>query len=134
MRPFDQLMGPLLSDSLSPFWTESGGKQPVIDVQDRGDHYLVTAELPGFEKKDVEVKVDANVLELKAEKTSEEETKGKAGTSTQTSRSYYRRYISLPEEVLAEKVNGTMKNGVLELKLPKRAPKFSGKSRRVDLK
>jgi HSP20 family protein len=134
MRPFDQFMSPFFPDFARSFLTEAGGKQPTIDMQDRGDHYLMTAELPGFDKKDVEVRIEADVLELKAEKTSKEETKSKSGSNTQTSHSYYSRRISLPEEVQAEKVNGTMKNGVLELRLPKKEPKLSRKSRRVDLK
>ena len=133
MRPFDQFMEPF-RDSMRSFWTEMDGKEPIIDFQDRGDHYMLTAELPGFEKKDVEVKIDSNALELEAEKGDDKETKSREGTTTQRSRSNFHRYLTLPEEVLSEKVSGTMKNGVLELKLPKRAPRLTGKSRRVDLK
>jgi len=134
MRPFDQIMEPFFPDSMRPFWTEVGGKKPIIDFQDRGDHYVLMAELPGFEKKDVEVKIDSNTLELKAEKSADKETQTKEGTMTQRSRSYFHRYLTLPEEVLSERVSGTMTNGILELKLPKRMPKLSAKSRRVDLK
>jgi HSP20 family protein len=133
MHPFDELMEPFFPRSMRSYWTESR-KEPTIDFQDRGDHYLVTAELPGFEKKDVEVGISSNVLQLKAEKSSESETKSKEGTQTLSSRSYFSRYLTLPGEVLSEKASGTMKNGVLELKLPKREPKAVDKSRRVDLK
>jgi len=134
MRPFDQFMEPFFPNSVRSFWTEMGGKEPIIDFQDRGDHYMLTAELPGFEKKDVEVKIDSSALELKAERSADKETKSKEGTMTQHSRSSFHRYFTLPEEVVSEKVSGTMKNGVLELKLPKMTPKLSDKSRRVDLK
>jgi len=134
MRPFDQFMEPLFPNAMSSLWTEMGGKEPVVDFQDRGDHYLVTAELPGFEKKDLEVRIDSNVLELKADRSNSSETRTKEGTRTESSRTYFHRYLTLPEEVLSEKVSGTMKNGVLELKLPKRVPKIADKSRRVDLK
>jgi len=134
IRPFDQFMEPLFPNAMSSLWTETRGKEPVIDFQDRGDHYLVTAELPGFEKKDLEVRIDSNVLELKADRGDSSETTTKEGTRTESSRTYFHRYLTLPEEVLSEKVSGTMKNGVLELKLPKRVPKLADKSRRVDLK
>lgn len=133
MRPFDEFMAPLLSGSRS-IWDELGAKEPSIDFQDRGDHFVLTAELPGFDKKDVEVDIGSNTLELKAERSSDRETKSKEGTQRQTSRSYFHRYLPLPEEVLSEKVDGTMKNGVLELRLPKRAPKTGERPRRVDLK
>jgi HSP20 family protein len=134
VSPFNQFMEPFFPNSMRSFWADMGGKEPIIDFQDRGDHYVLTAELPGFEKKDVEVKIDSNTLELKAEKSTDKETKSKEVTMTQRSRSYFHRYLTLPEEIVSEKVSGTMKNGVLGLKLPKRTPKLSDKSRRVDLK
>jgi HSP20 family protein len=134
MRPFDELMKPFFPSSMRSFWSELRERGPSIDLQDRGSHYLLTAELPGFEKKDLEVRVDSNVLELKAEKSTDTETKGKEGSQRQSSRSYFHRYMTLPEEVASEKVTGTMKNGVLELKLPKKALKVADKTRRVDLK
>lgn len=133
MRPFDDFMAPFLSGARSP-WTELGVKEPSIDFQDRGDHFVLTAELPGFDKKDVEVDISSNILELKAERSSDKETKDKEGTQRQNIRSYFHRYLTLPEEVLSEKVDGAMKNGVLELRLPKRAPKAGMRPRRVDLK
>jgi HSP20 family protein len=129
MKPFDELMGSFFQNPWS-LWGRQGGKEPTIDFQDRGDHFVFTAELPGFEKKEVEVKVSAGGLELKAEKT----TRGDGKNQQTTSREYYHRYLAIPEEVRTDKVSGTMKNGVLELKLPKAEPTARDNSRRVDLK
>lgn len=134
MRPFNDFMQPFFPRSVGSLWSEFGGKEPNIDLQDRGDHYVLTAELPGFDKKDVEVKVSDNALELKGEKRSEKQNKNKGGAQRQNSCSFVQRYTTLPEEVVSERVSGTMKNGVLELKLPKREPKALDRSRRVDLK
>lgn len=134
LRPFDQFMQPLFPRSMRSMWEGLGVKEPSIDVQDRGTHYLLTAELPGFDKKDVEVKISSNVLELKAEKRTDEQTKDGEGTRTQRTSSYVHRYMTLPEEVLSEKVSGTMKNGILELQLPKKEPKALDRSKKVDLK
>ncbi|HEV2138386.1 MAG TPA: Hsp20/alpha crystallin family protein [Nitrososphaerales archaeon] len=134
MRPFDEFVQPLFPSSMGSMWTEVQGREPVVDFQDRGDHYVLTAELPGFEKNEVEVKVTSRELELKAEKTSQKESKGKDGTQSMSTRAYFHRYLGLPEEVVSEKVVGTMKNGVLELKLPKTEPRAQEGSRRVALK
>ncbi len=134
MRPFDEFMQPLFPSSMRSMWTEVQGREPVVDFQDRGDHYVLTAELPGFEKNEVEVKVTSNELELNAEKNSQKESKGKDGTQSMSTSAYFHRFLSLPEEVESEKVVGTMKNGVLELKLPKKEPKAQDGSRRVALK
>jgi HSP20 family protein len=132
MRPFDELMAPLFQD-MGSLWPEPG-REPAIDIRDRGDHLVLTAELPGFEKKDVEVKIGSDSLELKAERRSENKSKNTEGAQMQTSRSYFHRYMTLPGKVVSEKATGTMKNGVLELKLPKKEPKAKDQPRRVDLK
>ncbi len=134
MRPFEEFMQPLFPSSMKSMWAEVQGREPVVDFQDRGDQYVLTAELPGFEKNEVEVKVTSNELELKAEKNSQKESKGKNGTQSMSTRAYFQRSLSLPEEVVSENVVGTMKNGVLELKLPKKEPKGQEGSRRVALK
>jgi HSP20 family protein len=131
--PFDELFfQPLVQGSNSKMSELGGFRQPILDVQDRGDHFSVTAELPGFTKDEVQVKVDADGIELRADK-SEKEGKSENGTYQRSTRSYYR-YLSLPEQVLSEKIDGTMKNGILQLKLPKRASKLEETTRRVDLK
>ena len=130
MKPFEKLMEPFFPASMRSYWTELGEKEPIIDFQDRGDHFVLTAELPGFEKKDVEVRVSDNALELKAERKSEKAD----DKESRTSYSSFRRYLTLPDRVLSERVDGTMKNGVLQLKLPKKEPKPMDKSRRVALK
>ena len=134
MKPFDQFMAPLIQRFDSSLWTEFGEREPRIDIQDRGDHYTMTAELPGFEKNDLEVRVTNNALELKAEKRANKEDKSDKGAQSQSSYSYLHKYLTLPESVLSEKVDGTMNNGVLELKLPKAEPKPVAKTRRVALK
>jgi HSP20 family protein len=131
-RPFDEFFKPLLERANSPLSELRGSRQPILDLQDRGDHYSVTAELPGFTKDEVEVKIDSNGIELKADKE-EKQGKSEDGTYQRSSRSYYQ-YVSLPEEVVSGKVDGTMKNGILQLKLPKRASKLKDNTRRVDLK
>ena len=131
-RPFDEFFKPLMQGTNSSVSELRGSRQPILDLQDRGDHYSVTAELPGFTKDEVEVKVDSNGIELKAEKE-EKQGKSENGTYQRSSRSYYQ-YVSLPEEVVSGKIDGTMKNGILQLKLPKRASKLKDDARRVDLK
>ena len=135
MKPFDEFIEPLFPRSMSSLFSDLNTREPSFDIQDRGDKFIVTAELPGFGKDDVEVRVNPASLELKAEKKSDEERKEKEGTQSRRSYSYFHRYLTLPESVVTEKVEGTMKNGVLELKLPKKeGRKLEEKARRVDLK
>jgi len=134
MRPFDEFMQPFITGPMRSAWTEAGAREPNIDFQDRGDHFVLMAELPGFEKKDVEARVTSESIELKAERQSEREGKGPTGAQRLMSRSYFYKQLPLPSQVVVEKVNGTMKNGILELRLPKKEQKPGDPSRRVDLK
>jgi len=133
MRPFDEWARPFFPSMGRSFWTEFGEKEPNIDLQDRGDRFVLTVEFPGFDRKDVEVRVDQNGLNLKATKRADKESKTSDGMSRQSSYSYFERYLSLPGQISSEKVKGTMKNGVLALDLPKRES-TKDKTRKVDLK
>ena len=135
MRPFEEFMEPLFPPSMRSIVSDLNRREPNFDIQDRGDKLVVTTELPGFGKDDVEVRVNPNSLELTAEKKTDEERKEADGSQSRKSYSYFHRYVTLPEAVMTEKVEGTMKNGVLELKLPKKeGRKLEEKARRVDLK
>ena len=135
MRPFDEFIEPFFPTSMRSFLSDLNRREPSFDIQDRGDKFIVTAELPGFAKDDVEVRVNSKSVELTAEKKTNDERKERNGTQKQRSYSYFHRYLTLPEGVMTEKVEGTMKNGVLELKLPKKeGRKLEEKARRVDLK
>ncbi len=131
---FDEFLEPFFQRPMKSFWAELDRQQPSLDLQDRGDHFSLTVQLPGYSKDDVELRVNSNSLELKAEKKSEREAKTKSGDQLQRSYSFFHRYITLPEQVIASKADGTMKNGILELKLPKWQHKHGDNTRRVDLK
>ena len=127
---FENLFEPIFSTPMFA-WPEFGIQEPALDLQDRGNDYSLTVQLPGYSKDDVEVRVNSNSVELKAERSSE--TKSKSGDKLQNSYSLFHRYISLPDQIVADKADGSMKNGILELKLPKRQQKSGENSRRVDL-
>jgi HSP20 family molecular chaperone IbpA len=146
---FNQLMTPFVTSSpwhadaffaplsLLPELTEAEAhahqaRFPVIDVVDEGDYYTVTAELPGFNRENVDIQVgDDGTLQLSAQVQSEH--KGGRYMSHERSYSAFQRTIQFPEQVVANKVEGTMKDGVLSLRIPKKEP-TSTKFTKVALK
>ena len=114
MQPF-RWGAPSWSNLAAPF----EGKIPNVDVIERDEEVLVRAELPGVDKKDLEVSLSDNALTIKGStKTEEKEERG----------DYYRREVSsgtfsrtvrLPAEVDGDKVQSSFKDGLLELTLPK---------------
>lgn len=95
-------------------------KPIAVEVKDNSDEFIVTADVPGFTAKDLDIQINGSRLIIEAKKQREErkEEKGKTVYSEHESRQIYRS-IELPGPVVADKVNAELKNGVLELKLPK---------------
>jgi HSP20 family protein len=94
-------------------------QMPRVDVVDREAEVLVRAELPGVEKKDLDVSVTEQTLTLRASAHREEvEEKGEYRRN-EIVRGEYVRTLALPAAVDGEKARATFKDGLLELTLPK---------------
>ena len=93
------------------------------DIQDKGDHYLLEADLPGFKKEDIHVDVDNGTMTITAERHSEHEEKDKQGSYVRCERSYgsYQRSFDL-SGIDEGKLQAAYADGVLKLTLPKKAP------------
>jgi HSP20 family protein len=106
-----------------PMMREFETRMPSVDLEDRGKDFLLTAEIPGFKKEEVEVQVQDNAVEIRGNKSASRDEKVKGYIRKErSSESFYRR-IRLPEEVKTANSEANLKNGVLELVLPKKAPK-----------
>jgi len=97
------------------------GFVPPVDVEETDDAYVVTAELPGFDKKDIEVELRNNVLIIKGEKV---EREGRRFLRRERARSFTRfeRRLQLPGDVAHDRVNAEFSKGELVITLPKAQP------------
>ena len=91
------------------------------DVTDEGDHYLLEADLPGFDKKDINLEISGDTLTVNAERHSKVEEKDKKDKVIRMERSYgsYSRQFDI-SGVEADKIKAKYDNGVLKLTLPKK--------------
>jgi len=124
-RSFDNLMRPYFPfDYLPRDVTELGREHYApLDLIDEGDHFKVQVELPGMPKDDVEVQIYDGRLIIKAQKETVNE---KSDTNYLHRERYYstwKRELQFPEDVYPDKAEGSMKDGILELKVPKKEPK-----------
>lgn len=94
---------------------------PAVDVSETDRTYEITAELPGIDEKNVEVKVSDGVLTIKGEKQQEKEEKKKDYYRRERSFGSFERSFQVPEEVDADKIEASFKKGVLSVTLPKNA-------------
>jgi HSP20 family protein len=95
------------------------GWNPTLDVYDEKDRFLVSVELPGMKKDEINLSYQDGVLTISGERKHERE--GKEGETFRSERYFgkFQRSVSLPASVDASKVNATYKDGVLQIDLPK---------------
>lgn len=105
---------------------------PTVDIEESDDSYLIRADIPGVDKKDIDVRLENGVLSITGEKRVEKET-GKGTKLHRTERycgSFARRF-TLPTAIEADKVDASYKDGVLSLIIPKAE---EVKSKAIDIK
>ena len=100
--------------------TETGMWIPTVDIYETKDAVCVRAELPGVDKDAVHVEVKEGVLSLRGERKFEKEVQEESYHRIERSYGTFHRSFSLPSSVDAEKVTARMKDGVLEVDLPKK--------------
>src|SRR5262249_6712975 len=94
---------------------------PAVDVTEREKDYEITAELPGLDEKDIEVKVANGVLTIKGEKKDEKEEKQKDYYLSERRYGSFLRSFQLPEAGDEAKIKGGYAKGALTVRLPKSA-------------
>jgi len=100
---------------------------PAIDLEDREKEYVLKAEMPGFKKEDIEINVQEDAVEISAATGWKYNEKEQAYICKERACKSFYRYVDLPEEIKADDVNADLSNGVLEITLPKKAPKTKRK-------
>lgn len=136
MDTYSEMTNPWVLSTLRlpmfPYWRDVAIRSPSIDVVDYGDGFTVTAELPGFDKDEVEVTVNGFSLEIKAEKDLVEKGKTKNYIQRERLHSSFRRLIQFPQEVTSSKAKAVLGNGLLEVDVPKIEP-TNKRSRKIEI-
>ena len=104
-----------------PEFKSLGDWMPRLDISESKDAYLVKAEIPGIDPKEIQVSVDNGVLTVKGEKKQETEQKDEHYYRLERSYGSFARSVRLPGPVEGGKVSAPSKNGVLTVSLPKAA-------------
>jgi len=96
---------------------------PSIEIVEEKDAIYVKAEMPGIEEKDLEVKIEDNILTLSGEKKEEKKEEKKNYVFSERKFGSFYRSINLPEGIDKDKVKATFKKGVLSIDIPKKEVK-----------
>ena len=110
------------ASALKPFWQRemTWAATPAVDVVESEKAYEVTAELPGMDEKNIEVKLSNGNLTIRGEKQEEKEEKKKDYYLKERHFGSFERCFQVPEGVEANKIEATFNKGVLKVTLPKK--------------
>jgi HSP20 family protein len=99
---------------------------PALDISERKDAYLVTMELPGVRAEDLEITFEDGLLTIQGERHPAGVTADEKLHRAECRYGTFRRSISLPSHVMAETIEATAQDGVLQILVPK-APEVHAK-------
>jgi HSP20 family protein len=99
--------------------TLTGMWSPSVDISETKDNFVVKAELPGLEAKDVNVSISGDILTIKGEKKAEEEEKDEHYHRIERYSGSFQRVFQLPSGVKADKIEAIFDKGILKVTLPK---------------
>lgn len=110
----------------------SGILRPQIDIEEKDDRYIITADLPGVSNEDVTVEVRGETLRISGEKQNETEETGRNYHRIERSYGSFLRVLNLPEDVEVDGIEATFRNGVMTVDIPRKTDEQS--SRKIDVK
>ena len=112
-------------------WALGGTWAPLVDIYEREGNIELKAELPGIDPKDVDVRVENNVLTLRGERKVDREVNRESYHRVERTYGSFSRSFTLPSVVDTEKIKAEYRDGVLHLTLPK---KEEAKPRQISIK
>ncbi|OUJ18263.1 Molecular chaperone HSP20 family, IbpA [Methanonatronarchaeum thermophilum] len=114
-----------------PWREQTRGMYPNTDIMDHKNEVVVTMDLPGVQKSDINLHIDGETLTITAERQTETKKEEESYIAHERRYGNYHRTVRLPAPVNEEKINATFKNGVLEIHLPK-TEKTRGKQIKIE--
>ena len=92
---------------------------PKVDIAETKDNFLITADLPGIDEKNVNITLDDGIITIKGEKKTDTEDKQGEFYSRERSHGVFQRSFEVPAIIDENKIGASFSNGVLTVKMPK---------------
>jgi len=140
-RMFGDFMGPRRSWlGRSPFRSMQGQSQqgqdlwaPRVEAFQKGDRFIIHAELPGLKKDDVQVEVTDDQVIIQGERRENQQEEREGYYHSEVDYGQFYRQIPLPEGVIADNAQANFRDGVLEISMPA-PPSEASRGRRLEIK
>jgi len=95
--------------------------RPAVDIKEEPERFVILADLPGVDPKDIDITMENGVLTLKGERSTEKTEEREGYKRVERARGTFYRRFSLPDTADADRIEARSKDGVLEIVLPKHA-------------
>ena len=128
LRPMARPLGRLVGES--GLFEPAVRRVPAVDVEERADELVLTADLPGFDAEAIEVALEDDVLTLRGEIEEPGDADDRRYHVRERRLGRFQRSFTLPVAVSADGITATLDNGVLRVRMPK-APESIGRTIRI---
>jgi HSP20 family protein len=133
-RWFDDMQSAMENRFFNPWVPASAWinvKEPTMDIMDKGGEFVIHADMPGVPRENIEIDVTPTQIEISGEYGKNTDDSAKDYIRQERKYSQFYRTSELPAEVVAERAEARISNGVLEIHLPKKQPTPGKKRHRV---
>jgi len=131
---WDNLFGDFFNQNQNSWhntWIQESHHYPAVDVKEEEAQYLLETDLPGFADKDIDIKVEDNLLTISSKKGEDKVQNDKGYLIKERQNCAFTRSFVLPRDVDKDKIEANFKDGVLTLKLSKQP---DAKPRQIEIK
>ncbi|WP_372637738.1 Hsp20/alpha crystallin family protein [Fodinibius sp.] len=123
-RSNDDLMSKRFSDIMDEFFNEAVSTRrnnftPSIDISETDDKFLISAELPGMKKEDINIDLENGRLTISGERSFKKEEEGKKFHRVETRYGSFNRSFQLPDNVDEESIEASYEDGLLNISVEK---------------
>ncbi len=125
----DQLQRDFLRNTGLPYSSEGAGEdgsnievsdwRPAVDIKEEKERYVIHADLPGVEAKDIEITMENGILTFKGERKMDKEEEHEGYKRVERVRGTFYRRFSLPDTADTDNIEARSRDGVLEIAVPK---------------
>ena len=118
LNDFDLMIDNIFNDGWNLHTAPRNSTHPAIDIKESENEYTIIADLPGFDKSNINLSIDEGYLTIKASKEKVDDSNGRYMLKERNMRNYSRTF-SLPDNALDSKVSAKYTNGTLSITIPK---------------
>jgi HSP20 family protein len=131
LEDFEKKFRQFTSEAMEPAPRNGFAFIPPVEVVEKPDLLVLTAELPGLKPEEVTIEVENNILTLKGEKKEEFEEKDARFHVWERTYGAFERSLPLPRTVIPEQIKAEFENGILRVSMPK---VVEAKGRKIEVK